>query len=85
MVLVVDNILPVFVDKSVSDGESGDEEKKDEEKSIHKEEEEDPDVVRERENAAKYIVETYDPVIVTVHQDSYVRFWNTEVSYSYCI
>lgn len=68
------NCLPT-PDKSDSD----EEEKKDEEKSVHEEEEEDPDVVRERENAAKYIVETYDPIIVTVHQDSYIRFWNTEV------
>ncbi|XP_052272714.1 WD repeat-containing protein 64-like isoform X3 [Dreissena polymorpha] len=51
------------------------EEKKDDEKSV---DQQDPDVIRERENAAKYIVDTYDPIIVTVHQDSYIRFWNTE-------
>ena len=55
-------------------------EKKDEEKSYHEDEsDEDPDVIREREDAAKYIVETYPPVIVTVHQDSYIRFWTMEV------
>ncbi|XP_053404636.1 WD repeat-containing protein 64-like isoform X4 [Mercenaria mercenaria] len=57
--------------------DSDEEEKKDDEKSVH-DEDEDPEVVRERENAAKYIVDTYDPVIVTVHQDAYIRFWNTE-------
>ena len=51
-----------------------------EESEVEEEEMEDPDVVRAREDAAKYIVETYDPVIVTVHQDSFIRFWNTEVS-----
>ncbi|XP_052769281.1 WD repeat-containing protein 64-like isoform X3 [Mya arenaria] len=60
-----------------SEGGSDDEEKKDEEKSVH-EEDEDPEVVRERHDAARYIVETYDPIIVTVHQDSYIRFWNTD-------
>ena len=55
------------------------EEKKDDEKSYHEESDENPDAVREREDAAKYIVETYAPVIVTVHQDSYIRFWTMEV------
>ena len=27
----------------------------------------------------KYITETYDPIIVSAHQDSYIRFWNLEV------
>ena len=29
---------------------------------------------------AKMIVDTYDPIIVSVHQDSYIRFWDMEVS-----
>lgn len=70
---------PTYFTGSVEKTDSDDEEKKDDEKSVHDDEDEDPDVVRERENAAKYIVETYDPIIVTVHQDSYIRFWNTEV------
>ena len=36
-------------------------------------------MIREREDAAKYIVDTFAPVIVTVHQDSYIRFWTMEV------
>lgn len=28
----------------------------------------------------KYLETTFEPVIVTVHQDSYIRFWNMEVS-----
>lgn len=68
-------------EKSAETSDSDEEEeKKDEEKSIHEEEEESPDAARERENAAKYIVETYEPILVTVHQDSYIRFWNTEVT-----
>ena len=28
---------------------------------------------------SKYITEEYDPVLVSVHQDSYIRFWTMEV------
>ena len=45
--------------------ESGSE-KGDDEKSVHDDEE--PEVERERPEDARYIVETYDPIIVTVHQ-----------------
>ncbi|KAK3736912.1 hypothetical protein RRG08_000654 [Elysia crispata] len=62
--------------------ESGTEEKKEE--SIFKdEEEEDLDQVDAAVQAmndpdAKMIVDTYDPIIVSVHQDSYIRFWDME-------
>ena len=28
---------------------------------------------------SKYITEEYDPVLLSVHQDSYIRFWTMEV------
>ncbi|KAL4237521.1 WD repeat-containing protein 64 [Mactra antiquata] len=65
-------------DDSEEKSDSDEEEKKDEEKSIHDDDSEDAEVVKEKENVDKYIVDVYDPVIVTVHQDSYIRFWNTE-------
>ena len=68
-------IFPKLIEKS----DEEEDEKKDDEKSYHEESDEDPDITREREDAAKYIVETYAPVIVTVHQDSYIRFWTMEV------
>ena len=29
---------------------------------------------------AKMIVDTFDPILVSVHQDAFVRFWDMEVS-----
>ena len=72
---MIDSYIPQLLEKS----DEEEDEKKDDEKSYHEESDEDPDITREREDAAKYIVETYAPVIVTVHQDSYIRFWTMEV------
>jgi len=33
----------------------------------------------EDEMEKRYITEVYDPVLVSVHQDSYIRFWTMEV------
>ncbi|GFS05235.1 WD repeat-containing protein 64 [Elysia marginata] len=65
--------------------ESGAEEKKEEESAFkdHDNEDEDLDQVDAAAQAiidpdAKMIVDTYDPIIVSVHQDSYIRFWDME-------
>ena len=55
------------------------EEKRDEEKSedgLTKAESEEEEIEDEE---SKYITEEYDPVLVSVHQDSFIRFWTMEV------
>lgn len=57
------------------------EEKRDEEKSedgLTKGESDEEEIEDEE---SKYITEVYAPVLVSVHQDSYIRFWTMEVSY----
>ncbi|CAC5391588.1 unnamed protein product [Mytilus coruscus] len=56
--------------------EKKDHEKPDIELNLHEddEEEEEEEWTEER----KWVEETYDPIIVTAHQDSYIRFWNME-------
>lgn len=55
-------------------------EKRDEEKSddgLTKAESEDEEIEDEE---SKYITEEYAPILVSVHQDSFIRFWTMEVS-----
>lgn len=54
-------------------------EKQDEEKSddgLTKAESEDEEIEDEE---SKYITEEYAPILVSVHQDSFIRFWTMEV------
>ena len=34
---------------------------------------------------AKMIVETYEPVLVSCHQDSFIRFWSLQVDYAFSV
>lgn len=59
-------------------------EKRDEEKSddgFTKAESEDEEIEDEE---SKYITEEYAPILVSVHQDSFIRFWTMEV-YAPCV
>jgi hypothetical protein len=33
---------------------------------------------------AKMIVDTFDPILVSVHQDAFIRFWDIEVKQLSC-
>lgn len=57
--------------------EKKDYEKPDIELNLHEDEEEEEE--EEWTEERKWVEETYDPIIVTAHQDSYIRFWNMEV------
>ncbi|KAK3093696.1 hypothetical protein FSP39_018996 [Pinctada imbricata] len=66
-------------DKDEHKDDDGDD-KRDGEKSddgLTKPEDEDEEG-EEEEEENKYITEVYDPIIVSAHQDSYIRFWNME-------
>ena len=43
------------------------------------EEHEEPEEEDDLDPNSKMIVTTYDPIIVTCHQDSFVRFWTLQV------
>ena len=38
-----------------------------------------PEEEEEMSEEQKWIEETYPPIIVTAHQDSYIRFWSMDV------
>lgn len=61
-----------------TDGEHEGEEKKDPEKP-EVEELVLPEEEEEMSEEQKWIEETYPPIIVTAHQDSYIRFWSMDV------
>ncbi|XP_021348111.1 WD repeat-containing protein 64-like isoform X3 [Mizuhopecten yessoensis] len=56
----------------VEEDHEKDDEKDEDEKD---EDEEDEEEEEEEDIESRYITETYDPIIVSVHQDSYIRFW----------
>ncbi|XP_069117610.1 WD repeat-containing protein 64-like isoform X3 [Argopecten irradians] len=62
--------------------ETGEEEKRDHEKDGEQDEDKDNDQEKDEDDDeeeedidSRYITEVYDPIIVSVHQDSYIRFW----------
>ena len=56
---------------------SGNEEGGEKDKTLEKDEE--PEEEDDLDPNSKMIVTTYDPIIVTCHQDSFVRFWTLQV------
>ncbi|XP_071162911.1 WD repeat-containing protein 64-like isoform X2 [Mytilus edulis] len=63
-------------EKDKDEEEKKDYEKPDIELNLHEDEEEEEE--EEWTEERKWVEETYDPIIVTAHQDSYIRFWNME-------
>ncbi|KAL3874237.1 hypothetical protein ACJMK2_037280 [Sinanodonta woodiana] len=70
----------MFEDKEISEDKDENRNKKEEKnKEIDEENERDKVDVEAEEGKSddkKFIIETYDPILVTVHQDSYIRFWD---------
>ena len=66
--------------EETSEEQNGNEEVDEKEKTTDKDEEqEEEDEDDDLDPNSKMIVTTYDPIIVTCHQDSFIRFWTMQV------